>query len=344
MEGGSLEKDGGVWGLRGEPVFRIPLLMDQSSSFFIFFLGSAGLQLLYYSEMTTSEEGRLRRRTPARIHVPNGEVRVLESHHASGFAMESGAWPFHKICWVAVGRGTLDLSGNEIPIRQDDFLLLPARKAHRFVDQHGDPLTLVIVCISEAYFSGELSGLWEKALLLGPEGAPLCARNAFHHYNLVECFRLALHEQSQKRTGWGTALKTRANELLLQLARKSVEARQAHVESSLKTVMGAIEYLHSHLNEPLLIRDFAERCNLSSRRFTTLFKQCTGQTFSQYLNTRRIAYACERLAETGHIAYACYESGFNDLAYFYRVFRKHRGQTPGEYLAGQKNWTTAAAE
>jgi len=100
----------------------------------------------------------------------------------------------------------------------------------------------------------------------------------------------------------------------------------------MRTVEGAIEYIDGHPYQAMQIGDMAERCGLSPRRFTDLFKQRTGMTFSHYLNRRRIRYACERLDETGHILYACHESGFNDLAYFYRVFKKHTGLTPGEYL------------
>ncbi len=30
---------------------------------------------------------------------------------------------------------------------------------------------------------------------------------------------------------------------------------------------------------------------------------------------------------------ACYESGFQDIGYFYRVFKKYTGQTPGDFIA-----------
>jgi len=70
----------------------------------------------------------------------------------------------------------------------------------------------------------------------------------------------------------------------------------------------------------------------SPRRFTALFKEQTGLTLNNYLNQRRIEHACRRLDETGHILYACHESGFNDLAYFYRVFKKISKMTPGQYL------------
>lgn len=278
----------------------------------------------------------VRRQEPAQVDVPSGQVRVLESHHAADFEMALGEWPFYKICWVAVGKGMLETRESSISIQKDDFLLLPAHWTHRFVDKSSEPLTLVILCISENYIDGahdsQRRELWIQGLGTEHLGEPRCARTAFHQGSLIEDFRLALREQSARRTGWETALQVVADRLLLSFSRQYCEARKEHTASSVQTVVGAIEYIDAHLYDSLQIEAMAERCQLSPRRFTDLFKKRTGQTFSHYINRKRIEYACQRLDETGHILYACHESGFNDLAYFYRVFKKQTGQTPGEYL------------
>ncbi|HKJ91247.1 MAG TPA: hypothetical protein VJ960_08965, partial [Oceanipulchritudo sp.] len=160
--------------------------------------------------MPDKHTGGLRRRDPATIDLPEGKVRVLESHHAADFEMETGAWPFHKICWVAVGSGQLESGKGLSPLSRDDFLLLPASWPHRFIDSPENPLTLVILCLSPAYLSrdpeGHLEVFWEEALRHHPPGQPACARSAFHRSSLVELFRLALREQGNRRPGWETAL------------------------------------------------------------------------------------------------------------------------------------------
>ena len=277
-----------------------------------------------------------RRREPAAIEVPEGQVRVLESHHAKDFQMPLSVWPFHKISWVAVGRGSLEHANGRQLIRANDFLLLPAEWPHRFVDDVNEPLTLVVLCISRSCLTDrsnpQLSELWEAALGRNPVGTPVCAKTAFHRSALTEGFRLALREQGNRHPGWETALETVANRMILSFARSHCEPSDLHEESSRRAVEGAIEYIDTHVHENLRIEDMAARSHLSPRRFTDLFKQRTGQTFSQYLNRKRIEYACRRLEETGHITYACHGAGFNDLAYFYRVFKKHTGMTPGEFL------------
>ena len=103
--------------------------------------------------MDDSSNYDLRRRRPASIEVPEGQVRVLESHHAPEFSMELGVWPFHKIAWVAVGRGNLEGPDVSFDIQRNDFLLLPGNWPHRFVDHPNEPLTLVILCVSAEYIS-----------------------------------------------------------------------------------------------------------------------------------------------------------------------------------------------
>jgi AraC family L-rhamnose operon regulatory protein RhaS len=278
----------------------------------------------------------LLRKEPASVEVPEGEVRVLESHHAADFEMPLNEWPFHKVCWVAVGRGSLETPSGSVPIRANDFLLLPADWPHRFVDDFREPLTLVILCISRKClvdgYCGQLQSLWTSALGRNDPGKPFRGRTAFHSSTMIDGFRMALREQGAQRPGWESMLQTVAGRVIVRLARNYCEPSESHADSSMRSVEGAIEYIDTHLHENLQIDQMATRSHLSPRRFTTLFKQRTGLTFTRYLNRKRIEYACQRLDETGHILYACHGSGFNDLAYFYRVFKKQTGMTPGQYL------------
>lgn len=271
------------------------------------------------------------------MEVPGGQIRVLESHHADDFEMAIDAWPFHKICWVAVGKGQLDYPDNTSPIQANDFLLLPAQWPHRFVDDAKEPLTLVVLCISTQFLNAsnrkQLLTLWDSCLESDTIGKAYRARTAFHRSRLVDSFRQALREQGNKQPGWESALGVVATQIILAFAREHCLPSEEYIDSSMRAVEGAIEYIDTHVHESLHIEEMADKSHLSPRRFTELFKQKTGLTFSHYLNRKRIEYACQRLDETGHILYACHGSGFNDLAYFYRVFKKQTGMTPGDYLS-----------
>lgn len=282
------------------------------------------------------------RREPARVDLPRGQVRVLESHHASDFQMPLGNWPFHKLCWVAIGRGHLetDTDTDTVEIGTNDFLILPAGWNHRFVDDPGKPLTLMILCLSDSYLNDGrhygLPQLWRETCQNTPMAKPNQAKTAFYRIGLINLFRQALYEQEKRQRGWECALQLIASQVILSLSRGFCSPGHREESSSLRAVQGAIEHIDTHAYQSFQISDLADHCDLSPRRFTDLFKKLTGTTFNEYHNRKRIEYACRRLKETGHILYACYESGFNDVAYFYRVFKKISGQTPGDYMKQNK--------
>ena len=62
-------------------------------------------------------------------------------------------------------------------------------------------------------------------------------------------------------------------------------------------------------------------------------KKYYNKTFSEFVNDIRLDYALSRL-ENGtapSIIDLCYECGFNDLSYFYRLFTKKYGMPPKKF-------------
>ena len=67
-------------------------------------------------------------------------------------------------------------------------------------------------------------------------------------------------------------------------------------------------------------------------RFSTVFAQETGQTFTEYLTSLRIARARELLRTTDlRSSQIAFEVGYNDAHYFSYLFKKNTGLTPSEY-------------
>lgn len=95
-------------------------------------------------------------------------------------------------------------------------------------------------------------------------------------------------------------------------------------------------YLAQHFTDPnLMLQDVAQAVSMSNSRFSTVFSQETGKTFTEYLTMLRINKAKELLRNTdkrsGEIAF---EVGYNDSHYFSYLFKKTEGVTPGEYRSG----------
>lgn len=98
-------------------------------------------------------------------------------------------------------------------------------------------------------------------------------------------------------------------------------------------------YMAQHFGDPnLMLQDVAKAVNMSNSRFSTVFAQQSGQTFTEYLIYLRINKAKEMLRTTdlkGSVI--AHETGYNDAHYFSYIFKKNVGITPSEYRAQNHN-------
>lgn len=94
------------------------------------------------------------------------------------------------------------------------------------------------------------------------------------------------------------------------------------------------QYINDHYSEPLHLDDMASLVGMSPSAFSRFFKMRTGKSLSDYLLDIRLGYASRMLVDTArNISEICYESGFNNLSNFNRIFKAKRGITPRDFRA-----------
>lgn len=95
-----------------------------------------------------------------------------------------------------------------------------------------------------------------------------------------------------------------------------------------------IEYIMMNFKNEIHLDEIAEMVAMNKTAFCRYFKQNTNKTFVNFLNGVRVNYACKLLKEknsSNTISMACYNSGFNSLSYFSRIFKKNIGCAPSNY-------------
>ena len=122
-------------------------------------------------------------------------------------------------------------------------------------------------------------------------------------------------------------LATKSNELVIQAANTEPPA-----------IARSKQFIREHYMEPLSLRQVSSIVNTSIHYFCRQFHKVTGMNFTEFVSRTRIEKAKNfmlnpnlRIGEIG------YETGFQSLTHFNRVFRRIAGQSPTEYrgrLAG----------
>lgn len=95
----------------------------------------------------------------------------------------------------------------------------------------------------------------------------------------------------------------------------------------------ALEFMESSYHTQLSLKEMADSVHMSPKYFCRFFQEMTHRTPVDYLNYYRIERACYQLLTTDQsITEVAYNSGFNDLSYFIKTFKKYKGITPKQYL------------
>jgi transcriptional regulator GlxA family with amidase domain len=92
------------------------------------------------------------------------------------------------------------------------------------------------------------------------------------------------------------------------------------------------EYLREHFERDVSIDILAGRIGMSPRNFIRRFKAATGRLPGAYIQMLRVA-AAKELFEHGaaSVRAVCSKIGYEDLAFFRGLFKRHTGMTPAEY-------------
>jgi AraC family transcriptional regulator of arabinose operon len=97
-------------------------------------------------------------------------------------------------------------------------------------------------------------------------------------------------------------------------------------------VRAAIDYLVGNWREPFSMTELARHGGLSPSRLAHLFKDVTGTSPQQFLETYRIQQACSLLRITNRtITEIAADVGYHDPFYFTNRFRRHLQSSPTEF-------------
>ncbi|MEO5601462.1 MAG: AraC family transcriptional regulator [Cyclobacteriaceae bacterium] len=103
-------------------------------------------------------------------------------------------------------------------------------------------------------------------------------------------------------------------------------------EKSSEKINKVYHYTIENFRKRITLSEVASLPNHSAVAFCRYFKTRTRKSYFQYLTEIRIAYACELLSKGDfNVSEVCLDSGFNNLSYFHKQFKKVVKSTPTEH-------------
>ncbi|WP_141505466.1 helix-turn-helix domain-containing protein [Paenibacillus luteus] len=93
------------------------------------------------------------------------------------------------------------------------------------------------------------------------------------------------------------------------------------------------QYIATHYRERVTKEELGDVISTTPNYAATLFKAVTNQTISEYVHNQRMKTAVYMLTESQlMISEIADYLGYNDVSYFYRIFKRSTGRSPSDFL------------
>ncbi len=253
---------------------------------------------------------------------------------------------FIEIAYVISGEGFHVVGDNEYNTSKGDLFVINYDVPHGFFPrQDSTEGPVVFNCVfmpqfldaslfSSIHFQDITSSFLFKSLF--PEDytpSPDLKLHGTEFTEVGELFSRMYLEFKQVKKGYCDIIRAYLIELIIKIFRHMEVSNRSTVPAQSKQLVDrAIEYLKYNYNSDIKLEDLAMRSFISKNYFSRLFKDVTGLNFSDYIQKIRVDEACSMLKNTDmKIVDIALHAGFKDMKFFYEVFRKITGKTPGDY-------------
>lgn len=247
-----------------------------------------------------------------------------------------------EIGLVVSGSGVFRMLGQSIPCTKGDIYILNSDVPHGyFMTAPGEQLRVRRLAFSPHIWLEEnmaISG--EPRFCYGVFSENVLAAYAMLTPAIQEkveafCDMIAI-ELADRRVDWRSAVRANLALLFITLSRY-VNCAIKNIPSAKEKDWGVVASAMFYANEnfadcDMTLEAIANSLYISKSYLSKLFKQITGESFSDHLRNVRVANACDLLRNTDlTIDKIVVKCGLRDVPTFYRVFQAHTGITPNQY-------------
>lgn len=244
---------------------------------------------------------------------------------------------FWKIVYIVNGRGEKIINDRRYPIRPGSVLLIhPNDETTYIID--GPGLEICNILFMPELVAADLTELEDDfnffAIMEWNFPPDESNDERLHIFDgsreIHRLVRTMEQEYRQMPPNYRARLRWLLLELLILLSRNSNRRAKHRTASAVATYIDRQIELHYPRN--LTLDELEAKTHIAKSRLCRLYRAAANQTIMAALRQKRLAHAAAQLQSTSrHIAEICFDSGFNDLSYFYRCFSRQYGCNPTAY-------------
>jgi AraC family transcriptional regulator, transcriptional activator of pobA len=236
---------------------------------------------------------------------------------------------YQEILWIQEGNGQQTIDDQIFMLEQHTFYLIYQGQIHHFIK--GNNLKGFLIRFNNEFLN-EISPLERIS-------TPIINKITLENEPEIQHFNILVNVLFQEFNHKTQHQEPVIRHLLMVLLYKLAERKQALQLTTAKNSIAedAIFLSFTHILEQEFTKtadtyDYARKIGISARQLCAIVKQHSGKNTKQLIIDRRILEAKRLIAYTQNsLKQIAFQLGFEDNAYFCRVFKNQTGCTPTEF-------------
>lgn len=240
-----------------------------------------------------------------------------------------------ELSYVICGRGERIIGGVTSSFEEGDLVLVVPNMDHgwffnpSYTDKDGNIECITVMWTTELMI--QLSAIfpeWKDVVEKFQNQKMSVLFNHNENKELVNALYALAREKSYSASSRLMELIIRITGSLHNISEEIGSVKLSQAESRLQQIN---VYTCCNYARQVSIDEIASHVGMNRSAFCTFFKKQTGNTYVSFLNEYRLKVAYHLLANTdSNISTVCWQCGFNDLAYFDKLFKKAFDTSPSE--------------
>lgn len=228
--------------------------------------------------------------------------------------------PYHALLYIWNGEAKFWHNGKQVARIQNGGLVYIPKGTKYKMQYTQDNTTFVLVNFKIFDKNGEDMTLFDRISVVGQDDDSRRIASVMSKFELVGSSAVPSAALRRKELMYRLLL------LVLEQSFPIFTEQQRYPQ-----IFNGVLLLKQTYLENIPIEEFAKACNISISSFRELFKKQYGMSPLQYRNFLRISRAKELLSEGScTVNEATFASGFDNVGYFCRSYKKIVGETPTE--------------
>lgn len=260
----------------------------------------------------------------------NLKIRLLYT----GYLSKTDNWSemehsheFVEIIFVVDGLGTVHVNGVEKEIKKGDLVIYNAGDLHYECSNPADPLEVQFVAFDKL----EITELEPNCLL--PPHYDFLYHTGSMYDTFQNYFSMIIQESTNKLYFSSEIAQNMARTLVMYVFRALNQNQETpKIIKHSEALNRAVAYIDGHYLDTINLDLISEQCFINKYHLSHLFSKYLNTTIGKYILDKRLDES-KRLLHFANLSIleVSRQSGFNDLSYFCRIFKKSTGLTPRQF-------------